>query len=355
MTKKAYLLFILVCFSLVLNANRVSGETTGADFSISTNIPDNQIDKQQSYFDLLMTPGQEQTISVVVYNHSSEKITVDVGIMPAFTNEGGHVQYTPAKESLDKTLTYDIRELVDGPTKVVLEPVSKQTVSFQVKMPDEPYDGYIAGGITFTERSKKSDGNNQSSGLINKIAYTTSLLMRQSLDNGQPDLKLRKVVGKLVNHTGEITANLQNPEATYLDDLLLKVELFRVGEQSVLLEYEQSDLQMAPNSNFDFRIPVEQVEQLVTGDYTIRINAYGNLNTDGPHSVDNSSTGSNQKYQFHWELTTDFHLIVEQKPDTADKFVRSKSSKLNWQLIVVSLIFVGIVVITWRITKKRQR
>ncbi|MGX6978670.1 WxL protein peptidoglycan domain-containing protein [Vagococcus elongatus] len=357
MKKKACSVFLIVCVVLLLNTTSVSGSTAEAHFSIATNIPVNQIDKQQSYFDLLMKPGQEQTISVVVFNHGSEELAVDIGIMPAFTNEGGHVQYTPANVSLDETLTYDIRKLVKGPAKVVLEPASKQTVSFQVKMPDEPYDGYIAGGLTFTEASKKTDKNSESDGLVNKIAYTTSLLLRQSLDNGLPDLKLRDVKGKIVNQKGEIITNLQNPKGTYLDDLLLKVELCRVNEQTVLLDYEQSGLQMAPNSNFDFRIPIDTVDQLTTGDYTIRIHAYGNLDDGGSHLVEDLSTGNVQNYLYHWELTTNFFLDVEQrqKQGADEKLAHSKSNKFIWLLGIGAILLAGGFVITWRVVKKNRR
>lgn len=60
-------------------------EDAAVSFSISAIIPDNQIDKDLSYFDLLMEPEKEQTIQVVISNSSDETIIAKTQINAATT------------------------------------------------------------------------------------------------------------------------------------------------------------------------------------------------------------------------------------------------------------------------------
>ncbi|ALS36941.1 hypothetical protein ATZ35_07140 [Enterococcus rotai] len=41
-------------------------------YSIKANIPENQIDKSKTYFDLKRTPGQKQDVSMTVSNSSKK-------------------------------------------------------------------------------------------------------------------------------------------------------------------------------------------------------------------------------------------------------------------------------------------
>ena len=82
-------MFMLVC--LVILANKVSASEMS--FSVQAVIPENQIDKSQSYFDLKMQPDQSQDLTVELYNNTEKDLTISVTPNAATTNQNGVVEY----------------------------------------------------------------------------------------------------------------------------------------------------------------------------------------------------------------------------------------------------------------------
>jgi len=70
------------------------GDNGANNVSVSTNIPDNQIDKNQTYFDLLMEPGKEQELEVVLRNNTDKEVTMLADVNTAITNDNGVVDYS---------------------------------------------------------------------------------------------------------------------------------------------------------------------------------------------------------------------------------------------------------------------
>lgn len=71
-------------------------------YTVEAHIPNNQIDKEKTHFNLLMSPKPEQLIEVTVYNTSDEEITVNITITNAFTNSKGLVIYNELEKELMK-------------------------------------------------------------------------------------------------------------------------------------------------------------------------------------------------------------------------------------------------------------
>ena len=58
-------------------------------YSVKANIPENQINKTLTYFDLKMEPNQRQDITLTVSNSSDEKATILISPNVAMTNQNG--------------------------------------------------------------------------------------------------------------------------------------------------------------------------------------------------------------------------------------------------------------------------
>ena len=108
----------------------------------------------------------------------------------------------------------------------------------------------------------------------NEYSYVVALLMRQTTENGSPDLKLQRVIPNQRNARNVIQGNLQNPNGTYLNQLATKTIITKKGSSEALYTDEQSDMQMAPNSNFNLSVPLKG-DRLKAGKYTMKIEAYG--------------------------------------------------------------------------------
>ena len=84
----------------------------------------------------------------------------------------------------DQSLAFDIKDYVQYPSSVRLKPKSEQTVSINVKMPNTPFDGVLASGITFKEETsdegKRQDDKSQGLSIKNEYSYVVALLMQQN-------------------------------------------------------------------------------------------------------------------------------------------------------------------------------
>ena len=143
------LLFIATIFTL----GTVSKEVHANEFNFSVNpvLPENQIG-ESGYFNLQMSPGQSQTLTITLKNTTDKTVVVEEEIASATTNINGVVEYSPNKIKADSTLKYNLVDYASIPKEVSLQPNSSQQVKVSVTMPKENFNGVIAGGITFKEK-----------------------------------------------------------------------------------------------------------------------------------------------------------------------------------------------------------
>ena len=74
--------------------NTLSANAAEMKFAVTAVIPENQIDKNQTYFDLKMQPGQKQTIQVQMKNDTNKEVVVESFANTAITNSNGITDYS---------------------------------------------------------------------------------------------------------------------------------------------------------------------------------------------------------------------------------------------------------------------
>ncbi|MBC1651007.1 DUF916 and DUF3324 domain-containing protein [Listeria booriae] len=233
----------------------VTTDASEMNFSVSANLPENQMDKTKTYFDLKMSPGMEQTITVTMTNQTDDEITVLASVNTAVTNDNGIIDYSQTDPKLDETLIHPISNLTDSASEVVLAPNSSKEYPITIKMPNETFDDTILGGIHFQEKTEKTNTDDAKTIQIeNKYAYIIGLMLRQNDTGVKADLQLNDITPTQINYRNVVTANLQNTEATILKDLEVDAKVFKKDGTSVLHENFEDNLRMAPNSNFNFPV-----------------------------------------------------------------------------------------------------
>lgn len=241
------------------------------NFSVNPVIPDNQLDKDKTYFNLKMDSEQEQTLEVVLSNDTEEDVTVEVNVNQAVTNNNGIIDYNQQPDEYDTSLEYLIEDIVDYDEEVVVEAQSEVTYPITVQMPDDEIEGMILSGIHFQEKEDKEKEDNKE-GLENKFAYTVGLQLMMDESDIESDLKLHDIEPTQVNHRNVVTANLQNPEARILAPLEVHAAVFKEKGEEVLFEEENEDVRMAPNSNFGYTIPWDN-QPFKPGKYRLELEA----------------------------------------------------------------------------------
>ncbi|MGY3778103.1 DUF916 and DUF3324 domain-containing protein [Isobaculum melis] len=276
MRRYSFVFALILLFSLFL-ANPASANEMG--FSVQAILPENQVTAEHSYFDLKMTPGQVQTIQVALTNDTEREIEVAMAANAAITNGNGVVEYSQENPTLDPTLNTSFSEIAHVEPTIILPPKAVKVVDIQLKMPVESYDGVILGGLYFIEKNNPENPAQATNVQIdNHFSYTVGVLLTETETKVHPNLILNQVSASQTLGRNVILANLQNPEAAMLSNLRIEAKVYQGKEETPLYEQVTDELRMAPNSNFDYTIDMNEAF-FEPGDYRVEIVAISNGKT----------------------------------------------------------------------------
>ncbi|MDA2313226.1 DUF916 and DUF3324 domain-containing protein [Bacillus cereus group sp. MYBK35-2] len=332
------LLSSLMMVTIIVHILGVKTYAAEMNFSVNAIIPENQVDKNQTYFDLMMAPGETQKIQVQLKNDTTQEVVIETYANTAVTNSNGITDYSTTNPKLDSTLKIPFSQIakVEKETKIP----SKGTVMLdvEIKMPNVQFDGVILGGLYFKEkendRKKEKSDNVQ---VENKYAYVIGVMLRETSINIKPDLKLNEVKPDQVNARNVVTANLQNTKAALLKDLHVDAKVYRENGNSVLHETKKENLRMAPNSNFDYAISWDN-KALEPGTYRLEMKA-----TDG-----------DQK----WKWTKKFTIEEKEAQKLNDTAVEAKKDYTMYYIIGgILLLIILLLLVFWlgRRSKKEDK
>lgn len=268
------ILSIFICMAISIGLMPVADASAFGSFSAQAIIPENQVDKNQTYFDLRLEPLQKQTVQLIVRNGDTQPIVANVALNAASTGRDGIIVYSQP-DIRDDSLAISIVDIAKVVNPQIDIPASGSAlVDIEIQMPAEPFDGVILGGLVVTaDRQEQGDETVQSGVQIqNDYAYTIGLKITQSDALVEPDLHLRHIEPGLANYRTAVTFNLQNSEAFIMKEMGVTAQVYKQGSQDVFKELLIPDAEMAPNSGGDFVIDWQN-EPLQPGAYRLRLTA----------------------------------------------------------------------------------
>ncbi|MCO7181203.1 DUF916 and DUF3324 domain-containing protein [Lactococcus formosensis] len=336
MKKKTSFLFFLGLILLFSGFKTVSAAEM--KFSVQAVIPENQVDKSQSYFDLRMKAGEAQDLLVDMRNDTSEDVTVEVTPNTAITNQNGIVEYNDTKTERDSSLKTGFKDIATTEKEVTVPAKSTKQLKVHVQMPKEEYSGTILGGIYFSEKDKDTsketeDEASQGSQIVNKYAYVIGVQLTENDTPVQAELRLNAVQAQQINYRNVITANIQNYEAAILKDLKIEGKVYEKGGSEVLYSEVKEDLRMAPNSNFDFAISLDN-KPFKAGKYTFK--------------------GVGKSGDKEWTFEKDFEIKGEESRKYNKEAV-SLEKNYTWIYILVGVIILAILLVIIVILLKKLK
>lgn len=352
--KKMKQLLMLVFVSILFLP--ITGATSEFNFAVNPVIPENQIDKEKTFFDLKMEPGMVQTVEIQLRNDTDSEVTIAPVIAAATTNLNGVVEYGHNDIEPDETLMYDLADLIEVAEEVNIPAQSQIVLPLKITMPEETFTGLIAGGITLKETINEEESDqSQEQGLAikNEYAYVIAIMLRQSTESVTPDLNLINVEPGQINSRNRINVTLQNPEATYLNSLHLISEVTRKGENEILYASETSRMQMAPNSRFSYPISLNG-QRLEAGDYVLKAVAYGGRSEDGQFMAEDES-GEEIRYQYKWTFEREFSIDGDVAQDLNRKDVTIEEDN-TWIYFLIGglLLLLALLLLLWYRRKKKN-
>ncbi|GBG97380.1 DUF916 domain-containing protein [Lactococcus termiticola] len=321
MIKKLVILMVVLCSVAFVKTAKADADNP---LSVIPDLPSNQVNKQASWFDLLLGDGKAQELSLDLVNSGQKAITVDISVAPALTNDNGLITYSPSSQKPDASLKYNLKDYLKGPDKVEIPAVSSKKVSFKLKMPEAQFDGVIAGGINFSVENQASSNFRVQS----LYQYALAVNLQENTRAVAPSLEL----DKLEADNSNVTLGLANPAMAYMNQLMLDLSL--KSKDGKVYHYHSSKLEMAPNSSFKLAIPRKLLGQVPAGEYQASLTAYAKQDATGKYSYQGGH------YDYAWKFKQ--ALTISQKKEAIGEAVtiKPKSSLLPWLIIGVSLLLV---------------
>lgn len=136
-----------------------------------------------------------------------------------------------------------------------------------------------------------------------------------------------------LNYHNVISVNLQNFTPTFVNRLEVEATVQRVGEEDILYQAIQEQMQMAPNSNFNFPISLEG-DRFRSGEYLLKMMA--------------RSGGEEWQWERKFTIEADEARTLNQQDVKID-------TSLNWWLVAaIILIILLLLLIVWLLIKKRR-
>ncbi|MDY4308090.1 DUF916 domain-containing protein, partial [Enterococcus mundtii] len=202
----------------------VQAEETALNIYATPLFPDSQVDKDKGYYDLNLAPNQKETLRLEIGNTSAEPIRIQLTPHTAYTNVLGHVEYGKDAEEADPTLTHSLDELITTSGVIELAGNEKKTVEIPLQMPEEAFDGFLAGGLRIAELKEETEETNEGEGVAikNEFAYVVGVVVSNNRDSVQPELELLDVFADQLNYRNVISATLQNFTPTFVNQLAVE-------------------------------------------------------------------------------------------------------------------------------------
>ena len=259
-----------------------------ATFVVRTVLPPNQFDPNVTYFDLEVVPNDQQVIYVELINNGAEPIRIETEVNSATTNDSGRIMYHGQEGETDTTLQYRMDEIISFESVVEVPGNYTYRMPITIRTPSENFDGVLAGAFTFSLSEDNVDG-------VMGGPYLIAILLRQGAHQDVlPELVLSGLEFEHSNNQTQVISKIRNINPASVDFMTINSTITRNSDETVVFEQQQTDMQMAPNSYFNFALGVG-ADTLQIGSYTLVLNIRTNEKT--------------------WELVTAFEITEEDASD----------------------------------------
>lgn len=292
---------LLLATGMIMSPGLAYGEDSGSvEFSVKAVLPDNQADSGATYFDLRMSPGQKQDVSVRVTNDADYPLEIEVSAISASTNGNGIIDYqTPNVR--DETLQIPFSDIatVRDQGVITVPPLSSVDSVISIAMPDQEYDGVLLGGLVFAKKDDAPTGSSaqkaegSSVEITNRYNYVIGVKLEETDAVVSPDFTPVAATPELTNYRVGVTHYLRNREAAIAKDVQVDIAVYKQGQNEPVKTAHAEGLNVAPNSVLPF--PVAWDGLLDPGSYVSRVSVQASgqhWSFDMPFEVDSGAAAA---------------------------------------------------------------
>ncbi|KRM96144.1 hypothetical protein FC19_GL001217 [Liquorilactobacillus aquaticus DSM 21051] len=254
------ILSLITCLIPIIWLKVPTAHAEGAGFTVTAVTPANQFDKNASYFDLKVVPGQTQNINVQIQNLTNAQKKITAYPNTAYTSNAGVEAYDKNNLKHLSRAPFFLSEILGRPQKIILAPRESKTLTFTLKMPQQKFRGILEGALYFLDNQTSNTQQTNQKGMIIKNRYALALgvvLREDTQATVAPKMKMNKIsagIEDTANFSAATKINLENTRPVMIKKLTLTGEISKLAGSKVLYRSTQKNLGMAPNSNFDYSI-----------------------------------------------------------------------------------------------------
>ncbi|MGX7049303.1 DUF916 and DUF3324 domain-containing protein [Pseudolactococcus piscium] len=330
MKNKFYI--VLASFIVLLTAVSVSADTSKS-FSVTPLDPETK-QTQSSYYDLKVAPNEHKVLPIRIFNGADQAVKLKLKLNNGATNDNGITDYS-GNSNKNTTLKVGFSDIATVESEDVTIPAkSAIDVPVTVIMPEKQYDGQILGGIRVTSAETKAKP--KTSGVESNIAYTVGVVLRETEAEIVPDMSLLDAKIEQRNSQNVISATLQNGAPVIIKKLEAKASVTKAGSKKVLYEAENSNMRMAPNSQFNYGI-----------------NLVNNSFKSGKYIMTVTGKADGKAFSFTKKFTIKAKEAKEFNKNSV--YVTDKSTNNTYLfLIIAALVLIIFAFIIWYIKKNKK-
>ena len=258
-------------FSMV---NTVNAESNSAGFYVSAELPDNQLNKNVSYFDLRMKPSEKQTIKVKVFNENDRDMNMGVFVSNASSNANGLIDYSQ-QGIKDDSLKYPLESIAKPVEDVFTVPANgSKTVKIKLTMPEKEYDGIILGGLVFKEvieKNAKQDIPSEPALSINNVlSYALAVKISENDNYEDINLDLTDVEARVINYEPVVTHYIKNDAAALSTKMSMTIAVTDIDTGETVSNSQNDNVSIAPDSVMPYSLKLKDTK-LKEGNYISKV------------------------------------------------------------------------------------
>ena len=227
-------------------------------FTVKPNIPENQAKNTQSYYDLIVKPGQKQEVELSLINKTDEELTIDLNLANAVTNDNGLIVYNDFEKKPDSSLKVPLTTLIKLPEEHVKVPAKKTvTAKMTVEIPANGFQGLVLGGVYASLAEDEKEEKGKSTGLTSRYGFNVAIALRMSEDTPMylaETLQLVKLVPTIALGHKSVQAVIQNPTSAIFPEVRLEGKVTKKGETKEYAKRILPSVRFAPNSTMNFHL-----------------------------------------------------------------------------------------------------
>lgn len=263
-------LVAIVFISLFIGGQNVSAsDSTGPMYTVTPVLPENQLEKVNDQFDILVKPSSTQKLQVIIKNKSNAAMKLNSLVVAGVTNSNGIIDYKNKHEEKTKKDTFTNIATVDEIGSIA--PNSEKTLTIHLKIPKSGVDGLMLGGIKVEQvNPAKSESNIQ-----NKYSYIIPIKIQTSLEKQQAELSLEKVSITQTGLRNRIVTVLENPKGAILRNVEMSLEAKKAKSDKTYYEKKVTNLKFAPKSIADLQWAIDKPFEAGTYQLTLKVKADG--------------------------------------------------------------------------------